>query len=61
MYGISPINKASFAPLDTASADDIIWSIVTGIVVLYPKVVIPKESPTKITSTPAPSAINAWG
>ena len=58
---MSPIKKASFAPRDTDSQWFIISSIVTGIVVLYPCVVIPQESPTRIASTTALSYINACG
>ncbi len=61
MNGISTITVDRLTARVTALVIISISSMVTGIVVSYPKVVIPPESPTRIRSIPARSTSSAIG
>ena len=58
---MSPITSARRAPRTTAFVWWIISSIVTGMVLEYPRTTIPRESPTSRMSTPASSRSMAVG
>ncbi len=55
MKGMSATRKARRKPRPTAAQWYTIWSIVTGTVVSWPWITMPRESPTSTRSTPAAS------
>ena len=59
--GMSPTTSGRFAPRVAARVSISISSIDAGTVESWPSITIAAESPTRISSTPAPSASRALG